>query len=66
MFNIRIFVIRQATPPAKPEAKNPTEGSEDKKEEARPLWKWAGHLGKVIALLISGGHLVSQLPINFF
>lgn len=66
MINVRVFVIRRAAPPAQPEDKNPTEGSEDKKEEARPLWKWAGRLGKVIALVGAATNLIHQLPIGFF
>ncbi|RRO14551.1 hypothetical protein EIL87_19805 [Saccharopolyspora rhizosphaerae] len=65
MFNIRVFVIRQATPPAKPEDKNPTEKAGGQKGRARPR-KWVGRLGRVIALLVSGANLMGQLPINFF
>lgn len=65
MFSIRVLVIRRATPPAQPEDKNPTEGSEDKKEAARPMWKWARRLGNVIGPVVAATNLIHQLPISF-
>lgn len=63
MFNIRIFVIRQAAPPAQPEDKNPTDKAGGQKGRARPR-KWVGRLAKVIGLLLSAANLASQFPIT--